>query len=239
MSEENRTAMIRQRVEKYYKARSELATHAVIYILVNVMLWVLWALLGLGSFPWPGLVMLAWGSGLAANWLEVRFKAPQYFIALERSVAAQMARVYGPDWDTIADAGDYQRVFKAVEKATKERQEFAIHLAIFVIINLMLWFLWAAIRDTVTFPFPLLVMGFWGIGLGAHASDTFFSSARQQLAHEENIAREVERWSGAAPAVKKKKRAGARLELGDDGELIEIVDDDWGVDEQSQQGGIK
>jgi hypothetical protein len=180
---------------------------------------------------------MAWGSGVVANWLEVRAKAPQRFVALERSAQAQMARRYGPDWDAVADVDDYQRVLRAVEKAAKERQEFVTHFAIYAIINLMLWFIWATTSNPVDFPFPLVVMGFWGIGLVSHAASVFFSSARQQLAREEAIQREVERLAGQTQTVKKKKRAGARLELTDDGELVEIVEDDWEADERRQRGG--
>lgn len=234
---ENRTEVIRARVAKYYKDRAELATHFIIYIVVNLALWVFWALFGLGDFPWPGLVTMAWGSGVVANWLEVRFKAPERFAALERSAAAQMARVYGPDWDTAADASDYQRVFKTVEKAARGRQEFIIHLAIYAIINTMLWFLWAALQ--VEFPFPLLVMAFWGIGLVANAADAFFGSARQQLTREEAIEREVARWAEqpAFAAKKKKRDSSAHLELTDDGELVEIVDEDWEADTRRRREG--
>ena len=234
---EDRTEMIRQRVEKYYKDRSEFAMHIVIYIVVNAVLWGVWWLVT-GGFPWPGLVTMAWGSGVIANWLEVRAKAPQRFMALERVAQAQMARRYGSDWDAVADVDDYQRVLRAVEKAAKERQEFVTHFAIYIIINLMLWFIWATTSSNpVDFPFPLVVMGFWGIGLVSHAASVFFSSARQQLAREEAIQREVERLAGQTQTVKKKKREGARLELTDDGELVEIVDDDWEADERRQQGG--
>jgi len=225
MSEE-RTEQIRRRVEKYYKERGEFVVHVAVYLAVNAALWGLWFLIGdPTSFPWPGLVTLAWGAGVAANWMEVRSQSPARFVALERSAQAQMARRYGPDWDAVADADDYQRVLRAIEKAAKERTEFVTHAVIYALINLMLWFIWLFTR--AEFPFPLLVMGFWGIGLVSHAASVFFSSARQQLAREEAIQREVERWAGTTQTAKKKKREGARLELTDDGELIEIVEDDW------------
>jgi hypothetical protein len=212
----------------------------VVYAVVNLVLWGFWALTsGMGGFPWPGLLTLAWGSGIAANWLELRYKAPQRFVALEHSVQAQMARVYGPDWEAVASGEDYQRVFQAVDKAARERQEFAIHAAVYVMINLMLWFIWAAAQSPAEFPFPLLVMGGWGIGLAAHGATVFFSSARQQLAREEAIEREVERWAGqeARVAKKKKRDSSARLELSDDGELIEIVDESWDADARRSREG--
>lgn len=221
---EDRTEAIRRRVEKYYKERGEFVVHVSVYLAVNAALWGLWFLIsGPTGFPWPGMMTMAWGAGVLANWLQVRSQSPARFVALERSAQRQMARRYGPDWETAADADDYQRILNAVEKAAKERTEFVTHLVIYALINLMLWFIGFFAR--AEFPFPLLVMSFWGIGLVAHAASVFFSSAQQQLAREEAIQREVERWAGTTEKAKKKKRAGARLELTDDGELIEIVDE--------------
>lgn len=237
MNEEH-TEKIRRRVEKYYKERGEFVVHLAAYLAVNIALWGVWLLTrDPFTFPWPGLVMLAWGAGVAANWLEVRAQAPARFVALERRAQAQMARRYGPDWETVADPRDYQRTLSAIEKAAKEQIEFFTHLVVYTLINLMLWFIW--LFAGAGFPFPLMVMGFWGIGLAVHGANVFFSSAQQQLAREEAIQREVERWAEAAQGVKKKKkkREGVRLELTDDGELIEIVDDDWQADERRRRGG--
>ncbi|MGQ9887975.1 MAG: 2TM domain-containing protein [Aggregatilineales bacterium] len=194
------------------------------------------AINGPAGFPWPGLVTLAWGAGIAANWLEVRSQSPARFVALERSAQAQMARRHGPDWDAIADAEDYQRALRAIEKAAKERQEFVTHFAIYAIINRMLWFIWSTTSNPVDFPFPLVVMGFWDIGLASHGASVFFSSAQQQLAREEAIQREVERLAGQTQTVKKKKREGARLALTDDGELVEIVENELHADQRSRAG---
>jgi hypothetical protein len=230
---EDRTEIIRKRVASYYKDRSDLVTHITVYAVVNPVLWGFWAFaLGMDSFPWMGLMSLAWGLGVAAHWLEVRAKAPARFAALEQRAQAQMARVYGPDWDTVADERDYARVLKTVEKAAQERRGFMVHLAAYIFISLLLWFIWAGAQSITDFPFPLLVMAGWGMGLAAHGITVFFGSARQQLAREEAMEREVERWAGqeARVAKKKKRDSSARLELTDDGELIEIVDESWDTD---------
>jgi hypothetical protein len=51
--------------------------------------------------------------------------------------------------------------------------------------------------------------------------------------------REVERWAGqeARVAKKKKRDSSARLELSDDGELIEIVDESWDADARRSREG--
>src|SRR5579859_5497531 len=64
---------IRQRAEKRVKARAELVLHLSIYLIVNLMLWALW-FIGTNvldwpgrEFPWPILVTLMWGVGLAIH----------------------------------------------------------------------------------------------------------------------------------------------------------------------------
>lgn len=62
---------IRQRVKKRLKARSELAQHVVIYVMINVMLLAIWFFSSGGAgFPWPLIVMMGWGSGVAAQGME-------------------------------------------------------------------------------------------------------------------------------------------------------------------------
>ncbi len=74
MSEENSGAafdekQIREQIEKRFKEREGLIIHGVIFILINLMLWMIWLLAGMG-FPWPLIVTLAWGSGMFAHVYE-------------------------------------------------------------------------------------------------------------------------------------------------------------------------
>jgi hypothetical protein len=47
-----------------------------IYVLVNLLLWVIWAATGFG-FPWPAFVTVFWGIGLASQaWMIYRGAAP-------------------------------------------------------------------------------------------------------------------------------------------------------------------
>lgn len=231
--ETDRTEIIRKRVEKYYKLRGEFIVHLAIYLIINAVLWAMWAFAtGLGGFPWPVALTLAWGAGVVSSWLDLRAKRPERFVALERAAQARMAVLYGEDWATLTTEADYQRVFEAVDKAAAERTQFGVHVALYVLINLMLWLFWTVAQSPTEFPFPLAVMAFWGIGLGAHGASVYFSSERQQFAREQAIQREVERLAEQTQAIKKKKRDSARLELGEDGELIEIVEDEWQANEK-------
>ena len=63
-------AQIRKRVEGRLKEREAFMRHLVSYVAVNTMLWAIWAFTSRG-FPWPMLVTLAWGIGLASNAIQV------------------------------------------------------------------------------------------------------------------------------------------------------------------------
>src|SRR5262249_25147994 len=63
-------AQIRKRVELRMKERAEFAGHVVAFVMVNLMLWAIWAFTSHG-FPWPMFVTFGWGIGLAANAYQV------------------------------------------------------------------------------------------------------------------------------------------------------------------------
>src|SRR5258708_3339421 len=68
---------IRQRAEKRVRQRIEFVQHLSIYVIVNLILWALWFIAKnafqaeLLLFPWPILVTLGWGVGLAAHGIVV------------------------------------------------------------------------------------------------------------------------------------------------------------------------
>lgn len=63
---------LRELAMKRVKERRDFQGHLVVYLVVNVFLWGLWALTsGLGSYPWPVWVTLGWGIGVALNWWGV------------------------------------------------------------------------------------------------------------------------------------------------------------------------
>ena len=57
---------------KRIKDRRDFQVHLVVYVVVNLFLWGLWAITsGLDSYPWPVWVTLGWGIGVVLNWGSV------------------------------------------------------------------------------------------------------------------------------------------------------------------------
>lgn len=83
---EARTAA-RKRIE----ARRGLATHAVVYVVVNAFLVGVWWWTGAGSF-WPGWVLGGWGIGLVMNAWDVLFRPP----ITEDDIDRELRRRSGP-----------------------------------------------------------------------------------------------------------------------------------------------
>ena len=74
----------------------------------------------------------------------------------------------------------------------KKRQDFRAHLLVYTLFNALLWTIWAL--TGADFPWPLIVMGGWGIGLIMNAYDVY---GREPI-REEQIQREIERLRGGA-----------------------------------------
>jgi 2TM domain-containing protein len=68
---------LRERAEQRVKARRDFKTHVVMYVLVNAMLVVIWAVTSDdGDLFWPIFPILGWGIGLAANAWDVYGRKP-------------------------------------------------------------------------------------------------------------------------------------------------------------------
>jgi serine/threonine protein kinase len=92
---------IRRRVEKRFKKREELRGHIISYVMVNLMLWGIWAFnAGFpanfegfdGGMPWPLWVTLGWGIGLIANILEYNGKYGSGAAKREAEIQAEIDR---------------------------------------------------------------------------------------------------------------------------------------------------
>jgi serine/threonine protein kinase len=91
---------IRKRVARKMKARQEFATHLVIFVFINAMLFGIWGFTsGFRGFPWPFIPMLAWGSGVFAQYMEYRSKhgagAARREAMIRREIEAERARRSG------------------------------------------------------------------------------------------------------------------------------------------------
>ncbi len=223
---------IRQRVEKHFEDRRELLVHASIYVVVNLALWVVWLVTGLatGVMVWPLVVMLGWGAGLAGHALDVFARLPWRLAAADRQVFQQMENLYGPDWREVASEDDYRKLHEAAHQTLNQRKEFYIHMAVYLLVNLAVLALWSQWGGrTGGFPLPLALLFLWGLGLAGHCITVFSSPARMVAAREraiqQAVERETQRLYGDAPH--KEKRKHERLMLSEDGELLEVDEDDW------------
>ncbi|MEP7287135.1 MAG: 2TM domain-containing protein [Chloroflexota bacterium] len=133
---------------------------------------------------------------------------------------------------------DYDNLRRRAEKRVHDRQEFFMHLSIYVAVNLGLWLLWALLGGFPSgFPWPLLVTLGWGIGLAAHGIDVYFKSGsmavRREMAIEREMQREMQmRGLDASDVLEKPKREQV-MRLSDDGELVPA--DDEGIAQDTQQ----
>jgi len=86
----------------------------------------------------------------------------------------------------------------------KMYREFFGHLAIFAIVNILLWSIWYAstIDGTtiiivgfgeINFPWPIVVTLFWGFNLVSHGIRVYRSSGHAVARREQSLQREVER----------------------------------------------
>lgn len=66
---------LRKQARKQLEKRRDFATHAVAYVVINLVLVGIWALTGAGYF-WPAWVILGWGVGLVLNARDVYFRRP-------------------------------------------------------------------------------------------------------------------------------------------------------------------
>ncbi len=127
---------------------------------------------------------------------------------------------------------------RKIEKRLKEQQEFRTHVVIYIMVNLMLWFIWLV--TGAGFPWPFFPMFGWGIGIVAHYMEYHQKYGAGAEKRERLIQQELEnaRLSGQIPyeSAKRKNESLDMLDdplirLGDDGELSDsfieqVMDDD-------------
>lgn len=87
-------ALRRQALERL-KKRRDFKTHLLVYVLINTLLWGIWAVIGVSShswWPWAAAVSAAWGVGLAAHGFDVYVRHG----SIEAEVREEMARLSQP-----------------------------------------------------------------------------------------------------------------------------------------------
>lgn len=70
---------LRQQALRRVKKRRDLGAHVLVYVLVNAVVWGVWAVVGANSqswWPWPIFLTLFWGIGLVMNAWDVYRRRP-------------------------------------------------------------------------------------------------------------------------------------------------------------------
>ena len=62
---------------------------------------------------------------------------------------------------------------KKARKIAKEKSDFYIHFVIYIAVNLFLFAQWWTTLGPGVFPWPVLVLFGWGIGVAAHGITAF------------------------------------------------------------------
>ena len=123
----------------------------------------------------------------------------------------------------MSEDQDYREIRKRVERLYNARKEIFIHTAVFVVINVVMWYGWRFTPFGQSFDviWPLLITGGWGAGYIGHLIDYLMKQASEKA-----VQREIEReraWRDGTLDEKPKRDQRARLT--EDGEL-EIIQDE-------------
>lgn len=85
------TGTDRERALARLHKKRDLQGHVVTYVVVNAVLWTIWAITG-GGYPWPAWVTGGWAIGLILNAWDVYLRAP----ITEDEVRREIDRLHSP-----------------------------------------------------------------------------------------------------------------------------------------------
>ncbi|MCS7072418.1 MAG: 2TM domain-containing protein, partial [Anaerolinea sp.] len=209
-------AALRRRAERQVKERNDFFGHLSAFVLVNLLLWVLFAFTNgtafFGpdfpldtTFPWPLIVMLGWGAGLLAHGIETFFETGKRAARRIVRVHQEFERVYGPHWWQTASKQELRKLRKRVEEPMKKWQDFFSHLGVYVMINTMLWVIYAFAQDPANPPppWPLFSMLAWGVGLVVNLFDLLGVRTNQRAVDRQIEAEMAERYGRGEKAKRK------------------------------------
>ncbi|MBK8029865.1 MAG: protein kinase [Chloroflexi bacterium] len=243
----------RKRIEARFKKRGEFTGHLIAYIVVNALLWIIFSAAGGFSFistdqqflqwmefPWPMIVSLGWGAGLAAHLFETHFATGSRDERRYQAIRAELRRQYPDGWGRV-DRRELKKIRRRVEKPFKKRAEFFEHAAVYIMINAMLWLIFffgssvpdiGAVMNEIPFPWPLIVSLGWGVGLAINFAEMVTTSGREraiQRAIEQEYGRKRKNDEYVAEDDDEllDSRPARRVRLTEDGELTDSMVVEW------------
>ena len=229
-----REQIAQRRLRKRREERIGLVGHAIPYVLVNVMI-IVSAFndgQGVGGF----IPALGWGAGLAAHALSVYFGERGPVAGLYSGFDNTMRERYGTGWrETVPEAAIY-REWQTAQEQFEAYKGAVVHSAVYVLINSLIWLTWLIAlgeEGAFVFPYPLIVMAAWGIGLIGNWLEV--RGNNPTAANDETVMAEVDLISGyASPPRKRDHRLADTstpdVRLDEDGEFTDSM-----VDEMNQR----
>ena len=140
----------------------------------------------------------------------------------------------------MSEADQYDAIRRKVEQRYQQRYAFYTHVAVYTLVNIVLWLIYGftagmagqfinapligGLVPVLSFPWPLIVMAGWGIGLVIHGMNYYIRYGDGALRRQAAIQREIDREMALNPVFEKPKN-DSRMRLTDDGELEAVEDD--------------
>ncbi len=77
---------VREQARDRLKKQQDLRAHLLVYLMVNALVWTIWAFTGSG-FPWPIFITGGWGIGVVMNIWDAYWRRPITEADVDREVA--------------------------------------------------------------------------------------------------------------------------------------------------------
>ena len=187
--------ILRRRLKNQRDHILGLLGHTLPYIVVNSIM----VIASLAEGDWSLYILitpLAWGAGLAAHATSTYFGQGHMIKRMYARFESEMQTLYGVNWLYTMEEKVLQDHWKVTQELFNQMMGFAIHAAVFLFINLMMWDIWvaSALKDGFYVMWPLFPGLGWGMGLLAHGFHTFYS--KQPTTDRKQLEAEVEFMSG-------------------------------------------
>lgn len=235
--------ILRRRLKNQRGRVFGLLGHALPYVVVNTTM-IIGSLIQNDFSLYMLIAPLAWGAGLAAHATATYFSTGHMIKKIYTRFENDMQALYGGNWLYTMEEKILQDHWKATQDLFHHQlMDFAIHAAVYLFINLMMWNIWLAtvLEDGFYVMWPLFPGLGWGMGLLAHGFYTFYS--KQPSTDRKQLQAEVEFMSGFGSsgqlekpkhvAVPPLSQGGIRLTA--DGELTDSMVTEFSDDFQQNR----